>query len=108
MADVLVLPLPDGGCIALDAAALAAARARAAELGFGRAQTAEPSAASGETLVDSRAMAKLLACGDTLVEAMARDGRIPSIRVGLPGRNGDVKGLRFEPSKVIAALRGGE
>lgn len=88
---LLITPMPDGSW--------------RVEVTNGRMATAQPSAPTAEPLVDSKAMAKLLGCGDTLVEAMARDGRIPSIRVGLPNRNGEVKGLRFEPSKVIAALR---
>jgi hypothetical protein len=47
---VLVLPMPDGGCIALDASALADARRRAADLGFGN-PVAAPSAPAAEALV---------------------------------------------------------
>lgn len=97
MADVLVLPLPDGGCIALDTVALAAARARAAELGFGRAQTAEPSAASGERWLTSQELAAATGIGDTTWEALAKRGEVPHLRCG--------KALRFLLSEVRAALQ---
>lgn len=95
----LVVALPDGTCAAFDAAVLAAARQRAVDLGFASRATAVAGTTSFEALVDSREMARRLGVGDTLVEAMARDGRIPSIRVG-------EKSLRFQPAAVLAALRG--
>ena len=69
---------------------------RAAERGLGE-PTVAPAAASPEPWVDSRELAKLLNIGDTLVEAMARDNRIPSVRIGK-------KALRFKPSAVEAKL----
>ena len=50
-----------------------------------------------ESLLDSRQLAELLGVGDTLLEAMAKGGRIPFFRIG--------RFLRFKKSEVEAALR---
>jgi excisionase family DNA binding protein len=92
----LVLTLPDGACGAFTRQELTEARARAAELGFGTSASVS-APASPEKLLDSKGMAALLDAHDTTLEQMARDGRVPSIRIG--------KLLRFEPAAVIAALR---
>ena len=89
----VAVPLPDGRWLIMDAetfvAALAAGRA------FAPPDVPVPIAM--EPLLTSAGVAELLGCNDTLVEQMAKDGRIPCVRAG--------KLLRFEPAAVIAALR---
>jgi len=76
----------------------AAARYRELGLGLGSAPNAAPAwAPVAEPLLDSRQLAELLGVGDTLLETMAADGRIPSFRIG--------RALRFKKSEVEAALR---
>ncbi len=93
---VIVLALPDGSCGAFTSAAVSEARARAQNLGFGR-ECAAPTAVQPEKLVSSKQLADLTGANDTLLEQMARDRRIPSVRIG--------RLLRFEPARVMAALR---
>lgn len=50
-------------------------------------------------LLDSRQLSALLGVGDTLLEQMARDGRLPAVRIG--------KFLRFDPSEVLRILKAG-
>ena len=97
--DVWVLvTLPGGGAAAFTASALAEARERAASLGLTTPSDSSPeSGATALPLANSTQMAELIGCNDTLVEQMAKDGRIPCVRAG--------KLLRFEPAAVIAALR---
>ena len=97
--DVWVLvTLPGGGAAAFTASALAEARERAVSLGLTAPSDALPeSGATALPLANSTQMAELIGCNDTLVEQMAKDGRIPCVRAG--------KLLRFEPAAVIAALR---
>lgn len=45
----------------------------------------------------AKQLGELLGVDSTTCEAMARDGRLPSIRIG--------RLLRFEPSVCVAALR---
>ncbi len=95
--DRVLVPLATGQWLLLPAAvfteALAAARSSMPAV--------QPRAADAESTVeqlkDSRGMAELLGCNSTLVEQMAKDGRVPSVRIG--------KLLRFEPARVLAALR---
>jgi excisionase family DNA binding protein len=97
---LIIVQLPDGSPAAFPLADVAQARLRATELGFGAASAPALSGASGqadEPLLDSRQLSALLGVGDTLLEAMAADGRIPSYRIG--------RFLRFGPSEVKAALR---
>jgi excisionase family DNA binding protein len=97
-AEALVLvALPDGTCGAFAMADVVAARARAVSMGFGPGQGTERKAEAPERLLNSRELAELIGIGDTLVEQMARDGRLPHLRIG--------KALRFEPGAVLAALR---
>ena len=94
----VVVTLPGGGAAAFAASALAEARERALTLGLNEASGSVPeSAAAALPLANSTQMAELIGCNDTLVEQMAKDGRIPCVRAG--------KLLRFEPAAVIAALR---
>jgi excisionase family DNA binding protein len=93
---VVLVALPGGGAGAFSPDQLTEARARAAALGFGAAQIAATPAAE-ERWLDSRQLAQLTHIGDTTLEALARRGRIPSLRAG--------KALRFKLSEVERALR---
>jgi len=94
----VVVTLPGGGAAAFAASALAEARERALTLGLSPPLSSLPeSGATALPLANSTQMAELIGCNDTLVEQMAKDGRIPCVRAG--------KLLRFEPAAVIAALR---
>lgn len=94
----VVVTLPGGGAAAFTASALAEARERAVSLGLTAPSDSMPeSAVTALPLANSTQMAELIGCNDTLVEQMAKDGRIPCVRAG--------KLLRFEPAAVIAALR---
>lgn len=95
---VLIVPLPDGSCAALDASALAAARTRAQELGFKPLESKESRASYLERWLTSRELAQLIGVGDTTLEAMAARGEIPHQRIG--------KALRFIESEVRVALKG--
>ncbi len=96
---LVVLALPDGTAAAFPAEAVLAAKERAAQLGFGGStQPQRRDLDSGtEKLLDSRGLGELLGVDSTTVEAMAKDGRLPSIRIG--------RLLRFEPAVCIARLR---
>jgi excisionase family DNA binding protein len=80
----------------LTKAEVAAGVARAAGMGLGEPAQSAASTVAPEPLLNSRELARLTGVGDTLLEAMARDNRIPSIRIG--------KALRFKFSAVEAAL----
>jgi excisionase family DNA binding protein len=96
----VLVTLPGGGAAAFTASALAEARERAVSLGLtAPSDSVAESAATALPLANSTQMAELIGCNDTLVEQMAKDGRIPCVRAG--------KLLRFEPAAVIAALRRG-
>lgn len=96
---LLILPLPGGGAAAFTAEQLLEAEERARRLGFGT--RAQPQGrdlnGGGEKLLDSRELGALFSCDSTTIESMARDGRLPSVRIG--------RLLRFEPAVCIAALR---
>ena len=99
---VVIVGLPDGTVGAFPLADVVQARRLAAELGLGaspRANAAPAVApvAGQERLLNSRELSELLGVGDTLLEQMAKDGRIPYLRIG--------KALRFKFSDVEAALR---
>jgi excisionase family DNA binding protein len=94
----VVVTLPGGCAAAFAASALAEARERALSLGLSTPEGSQrESGATALPLANSTQMAELIGCNDTLVEQMAKDGRIPCVRAG--------KLLRFEPAAVIAALR---
>ena len=96
---LIVVELPGGVPAAFTAHEIAAGKQRAAELGFG----APAKNAAGDPLnepaklLDSTALGELLGVDPTTCEQMARDGRLPSIRIG--------RLLRFEPRVCIGALR---
>lgn len=94
---MITIPLPDGRWLALERAEFDAAVRRGAELGLAARTTDSEADAPAERLMTSKELAARLGCNDTTVEQMARDRRIPSVRVG--------KLLRFEPAKVLAALK---
>lgn len=99
MSDLIALPLADGRCLALSADAFREALARGAALGLGvNALPSGTTDAATERLINSEELGELLGIHSTSVEAMAKSGAIPSIRVG-------AKALRFEPAAVKAALR---
>jgi excisionase family DNA binding protein len=95
---VVVLTLPDGACAAFAAGDVMDARRRAAALGFGPVG-APPSAdgAAPQRLLNSKELGALIGVNATLIEQMAKDHRIPAVRIG--------RLLRFEPAAVLAALR---
>jgi excisionase family DNA binding protein len=96
---VVAFVLPDGRWLAMDRVEFAAALQHGAELMGGAAPAARGAraAATTEKLLNSRELAAVVNCNDTLLEQMAKDGRIPSLRIG--------RLLRFEPAAVLAALR---
>jgi hypothetical protein len=97
--NLIALPLPDGRWLALAPDALRAALDAAQTLGLGSSASPVNSTAGAavERLVDSEELGKLFGMHPTTVEAMAKAGKIPSIRCG--------KLLRFEPSSAKAALK---
>ena len=95
---LVVVTLPDGTAAAFPVETVMTARERAAKLGFGpRVQGGTDLNSGTEKLLDSRQLGELLGVNDTLVEQMAKDGRLPCIRIG--------RLLRFEPSVCKARLR---
>ncbi|MDA8348263.1 MAG: helix-turn-helix domain-containing protein [Pseudomonadota bacterium] len=96
---LVVVELPGGIPAAFPMAAVMEARQRAAELGFGQhaMQRSGDLNFGTERLVDSKQLAELFGINDTFVEQLAKDGRLPSIRIG--------RLLRFQPSLCLAALR---
>lgn len=95
---LVVVPMPDGTAAAFPVEAVMEARERAAKLGFGpRVQGDTGLTSDTEKLLDSRQLGELLGVNDTLVEQMAKDGRLPCIRIG--------RLLRFEASVCKARLR---
>jgi len=55
-----------------------------------------PPSMAGQALLDSRAMGERLSVSAEQVEAMAKRGEVPSVRVG--------RYLRFNPAEVVASL----
>jgi excisionase family DNA binding protein len=94
VADRVVLVLPDGRALALDAEAYQAALAEGSKL---CAAPAMPGAATNETLVDADQLAALLNIPATWIEQKAREGVIPSLEFG--------RWRRFRRSEVEAAVR---
>lgn len=100
MTDRVLVPLMTGQWLAMPAEAFAAALASGALAMPERQSSAAGSAGPAEPLLDSQAMGELLGCNSTLIEQMAKDGRVPSVRVG--------RLLRFDRRAVLEALRAGE
>ena len=96
----VAVPLADGRWLGLTVEEFRAAVARGAALGLSPAAPGvsfEP--ANSEQLLNSREMGKLLGIHDTTIEARAKRGQIPCVRIG--------KALRFKASAVLAALQEG-
>jgi hypothetical protein len=100
----VVIQLPGGDAAAFSLQEVVQARRRALDLGFasGGSSISAPATASAALphILNSRELGALLGVNDTLLETMARDRRIPSLRVG--------KCLRFQVDAVLAALRPGD
>lgn len=95
---LVLLPFAAGRVTALPVSVVLAGEEQAFKLGFGARQEPRDSLNSGtERLLDSKQLGELLGVNDTLVEQMAKDGRLPSIRIG--------RLLRFEPALCKARLR---
>jgi excisionase family DNA binding protein len=94
--DLIAIPLPDGRWLGLTREALQAALAAGTALGLGPSQSAETDAADSP-FASSEQVGAMMGVHSTTVEAMAKAGTIPSIRVG--------RLLRFEPAAVKASLR---
>ena len=95
---LVILPVPgdDPGAFPLEL--VRAAQKRWRQLGFGvRPERDLLNSGVSERLLDSKQLGELLGCDATTCEAMARDGRLPSIRIG--------RLLRFEASVCKARLR---
>jgi len=95
MADRIVVVLPDGRALALEADAYAAALADGAKVC--PASTSHGNGAS-EPLLDSEQLAAALSIPATWLEQKAREGAIPSLEFG--------RWRRFRRSEVEAAVRG--
>lgn len=98
---ILSAPGVDPGAYPLEQ--VRAAQERAFKLGLTARQGKDPLNSGTERLLDSKELAAKLGINDTTVEQMAKDGRLPSIRIG--------RLLRFEAAVCIARLRvtdGGE
>ena len=96
MSDRFLIPLPNGDWLALDEQHFADGLAAGRTLMRAAVPTSTASMPA-QRLLNSADMGALLGCNDTLVEQMAKEQRIPSIRVG--------RLLRFEPQQVLEALR---
>lgn len=90
MTDFVLVPY-GSAFLRLTEAEFAAAMGRGLDPGPKSAPAHPPVA--GEALLDSRAMGERLAVTAELCEQMAREGRIPSVRIG--------RYLRFDPAAVI-------
>ena len=101
MQTIVAVALQNGQWVVLTREEFAAARRRGDELmGGAVVAAASPGAPTTEKLLNSRELAAMCGVNDTLLEQMAKDGRIPSVRIG--------RLLRFEPAAVLAVLRGKE
>ena len=96
MTDLILIPYGPG-YLQLTGEEYAAILARGLAPGPNAAPAVAPVGAA--QLLDSRQLSALLGVGDTLLEQMARDGRLPAVRIG--------KFLRFDPSEVLRILKAG-
>jgi excisionase family DNA binding protein len=95
MSDRIVVVLPDGRALALEAEAYAAALREGAKL---CAAPAAPHDPPDEPLLDAEQLATVLGIPSTWLEQKAREGAIPSYEFG--------RWRRFKRSEVEAAVRG--
>lgn len=95
MTETILVPLPDGSWLALDRELLDRALLRGAEVMGRPAAPAVPQSAD-EHLLDAAGLATCLNVPVTWIEQSARDGRIPSVRVG--------RRVRFRRTDVEAAI----
>lgn len=94
MADLVLVPLPDGRWLALEPEVFGEALAQGARLVAAPA-TREP--ASDEALVDSDTLSRSLGVPVSWIDQKAREGVIPSFEFG--------RWRRFKRSEVEAAVR---
>jgi excisionase family DNA binding protein len=100
MADRLLFQLAANMWVALTTDELAAARAAAAQLGFGTGTADQGGAAAAdEPLVDAEQLAKRLNLPQTRIEQATREKAIPCVRLG--------RWIRYRPSAVEQALAEG-
>lgn len=92
MADMVIVPVPGIGCLALESEAYRKALAEGSRL----AGTTPSAAQAEEPLVDADTLSAALAVPVTWIEQAARTGRIPSLGIG--------RYVRFRRSAVEAAL----
>ena len=92
MADMVIVPVPGIGCLALESEAYRKALAEGARL----AGTTPSAAQAEEPLVDADTLSAALAVPVTWIEQAARTGRIPSLGIG--------RYVRFRRSAVEAVL----
>lgn len=95
MSDHIVVVLPDGRALALEADAYQAALVEGARLCAAPATSRD---APDEPLLDAEQLAAVLAIPSSWLEQKAREGVIPSLEFG--------RWRRFKRSEVEAAVRG--
>ena len=96
MSDRVLIPLGDGGWIAMSLAELTAARAAAAALGFGYDRAGADSQFDPGPLCTAEQLAEQLQVPRTRIEQATRDGQIPCVRIG--------RRIRYRRSEVETAL----
>lgn len=94
---LVIAELPGGEPGAFPLPEVLAAKKRYQELFGHSVPQRERDLNRAEPLMDSTQLGKFLGCDSTTCEQMARDGRLPSLRIG--------RLLRFEPAVCIARLR---
>jgi excisionase family DNA binding protein len=95
MSDRIVVVLPDGRALALEAEAYVSALREGAKLCAAPAVPRDP---PDEPLLDAEQLATVLGIPSTWLEQKAREGAIPSYEFG--------RWRRFKRSEVEAAVRG--
>lgn len=94
-AELILIPLPGLGTLALDHVEFDRARKRGAEL-LGATEPVSDQISAGEPLLDSAGLARYLGVPASWLSQAARDGRVPCVRVG--------RRVRFRRSEIEAAL----
>jgi excisionase family DNA binding protein len=97
MTDRFLIPLANGEWLALDEQHFTNGLAAGRMIMGSPVVPTLTASMPARPLLNSADMSALLGCNDTLVEQMAKEHRIPAIRVG--------RLLRFEPDRVLEALR---